>query len=141
MIFGGYFYIQSLRAEIELAREVQAKMETVISKQSLAMENMKADIERMNKIQSELSSQVRAAEQSSRDLAKKFTHDSSGKERNFGALTNAKPNIVEQKVNKGTRDALRCNEIVTGSPLTANELNGKVKNSICPDLFPKLEKK
>lgn len=141
IISGGYFYIKSLRAEIELAREVQAKMETVITKQTLAMDNMKADIERMNKLQTELSSQVREAEQSSKDLARKFTQDSAGRERNLGALANAKPSVVEQKVNRGTKDALRCNELVTGSPLTEEERSGKARNNICPDLLPKPEKK
>jgi hypothetical protein len=52
-----------------------------------------------------------------------------------------KPSVVEDKINRGTKDALRCNELLTGSPLTQNEISGKVRNNICPDLLPKPEVK
>ena len=32
------------------------------------------------------------------------------------------------------RDTNRCNEIVTGSPLTEQERSGQVTNTICPEL-------
>jgi hypothetical protein len=135
---GGYFYVKSLQTEIELAKEVQAKMEGVIAKQSLAMDNLKADVERQGQVQAELSKQVSVAQQESADLGKKFTQDAEGKERNLSSLANQQPNLVEGKVNQGTKDALRCNEIVTGSPLTPEEASGKVRNNICPSLLPKL---
>lgn len=135
---GGYFYVKSLQTEIELAKEVQAKMEGVIAKQSLAMDNLKADVERQGQVQAELSKQVSVAQQESADLSKKFTQDAEGKERNLSSLANQQPSLVEGKVNQGTKDALRCNEIVTGSPLTPEEASGKVRNNICPNLLPKL---
>jgi len=140
-ITGGYFYVKSLQTEIELAKEVQAKMQGVINKQNLAMDNLRADVERQGQVQAELSKQVSAAQQENADLNKKFSQDANGNERNIGSLANQQPDLVEGKVNQGTKDALRCNEIVTGSPLTADELSGKVKNNICPNLIPKPEVK
>lgn len=141
IIGGGYFYVQTLETKLQLAAEVQAKMEGVIEKQSIVMDNMKADVERMNTLQKELGQKIQEANQSTIDLNKKFTQDAEGRERNFAAMSNAKPDEVEMKANRGTKDALRCNEIITGSPLTAEEQSGKVQNNICPDLFPKIEVK
>jgi hypothetical protein len=141
VISGGYFYIKQQQAELELAKEVQAKMEGVIAKQTLSMDNMKADIERQAKVQQELSAKVIEAQQSNQELNKKFSQDANGNERNIGSLANDKPDLVQSKVNQGTKDALRCNEIVTGSPLTEDEQSGKVRNNICPNLLPKPEVK
>jgi hypothetical protein len=141
IISGGYFFIKEQQAQLELAKEVQAKMESVIEKQGLAMDNMKADVERMGQVQNDLSKQVGEADKANRDLAKKFTQDAEGRERNLAAMAAEKPSIVEEKINRGTKDALRCNELLTGATLTDDEQAGKVRNNICPDLLPKPEVK
>ena len=141
IISGGYFFIKEQQAQLELAKEVQAKMEGVIEKQNLAMDNIKADVERMGQVQKELSGTISAAEKSTKDLAKKFTEDSEGRERNLAAMAAEKPSVVEEKINRGTKDALRCNELLTGASLTDDEKTGKVRNNICPDLLPKPEVK
>jgi hypothetical protein len=141
IISGGYFFIKEQQAQLELAKEVQAKMEGVIEKQNLAMDNIKADVERMGQVQKELSGTISAAEKSTKDLAKKFTEDAEGRERNLAAMAAEKPSVVEEKINRGTKDALRCNELLTGASLTDDEKTGKVRNNICPDLLPKPEVK
>jgi hypothetical protein len=141
VISSGYFFIKEQAAQLELAKEVQAKMESVIEKQGLAMDNMKADVERMGKVQQELSGSISAAEKDTKALAKKFTEDAEGRERNLAAMAAEKPSVVEEKINRGTKDALRCNELLTGAPLTADEQAGKVRNNICADLLPKAEVK
>jgi hypothetical protein len=141
IISGGYFFIKEQQAQLELAKEVQAKMESVIDKQNLAMDNIKADVERMGQVQKELSGTISAAEKDTKALAKKFTEDSEGRERNLAAMAAEKPSVVEEKINRGTKDALRCNELLTGAPLTDDEKAGKVRNNICADLLPKPEVK
>jgi hypothetical protein len=141
VIGGGYFYVQTLETKLQLAAEVQAKMEGVIEKQNLAMDNLKADVERMGKAQADLGQKILETTQSTQDLNKKFIQDAEGRERNLAAMANAQPNETEAKVNRGTKDALRCNEITTGSPLTKDEQSGKVQNNICPELLPKIETK
>lgn len=139
IVSGGYFYIQSLRSELKVAAEVQGKMQDVITSQTQAMNTIKQDIERMNEAQKEISSKVQEAQKTSDDLAKKFTQDSQGRERNLTREALARPQVMEEKINQGSKNALRCNEIITGSQLTADEKSGKVKNPICPNLFPKTE--
>jgi hypothetical protein len=141
IISGGYFYIQSLQSELKVAAEVQQKLEDNIKAKDEAMDQIKRDVENMNRIQQDLSGKLKDAERTSSDLAKKFMVDQEGKERNIGRLAAEKPTEIEDKINRGTKDALRCNELITGSSLTKDEKSGKVKNNICPDLIPVPEKK
>ena len=136
VISGGYFYIQSLRSDLKLAAEVRAKLEDNIRAKDAAIAQTKRDIENMNRIQNDLSTKLRAAESTSSELARRFNVDRNGNERNLGRMAGERPAVVEVKINRGTKDALRCNEIITGSALTEDEKSGKVKNSICQDLLP-----
>lgn len=138
IISGGYFYIQSLRSDLKLAAEVKAKLEDNIRAKDMAMEQTRRDLENMNRIQNDLNTKLRAAEDTSSELAKRFNVDRDGNERNLGRMASERPGTVEVKINRGTSDALRCNEIITGSPLTEDEKKGKVKNSICQGLLPAL---
>lgn len=141
VISGGYFYIQSLRSELKLAAEVQAKLEDNIKAKDAAMDQMRRDVENMNRIQTELNGRLRAAEATTSELARRFNVDRDGNPRNIGRIAGERPAQVETRINRGTRDALRCNEIITGSPLTEDERSGKVRNSICPELLPTAERR
>ena len=55
----------------------------------------------------------------------------------LGALAEAKPGLVQKLVNKGSANAARCFEILTGSPLSESERAATKKseiNSSCPDI-------
>ena len=55
----------------------------------------------------------------------------------LGALAASRPGLVGPRINKGTADAFRCLEILSGSPLTMNEINAILPselNTTCPDL-------
>lgn len=136
VISGGYFYIQSLRSDLKTAAEVRARLEDNIRAKDAAMEQTRRDLENMNRIQNDLNTRLRAAETASSDLARRFNVDRSGNERNLGRIAGERPAAVQDRINRGTVEALRCNEIITGSPLTEDEKSGKVKNSICPGLMP-----
>jgi len=136
MIFSAWFYVKSLQSEIQAAHEVRARLEDNIKAQETAMTAMREDVARQAAIQRALSESLSNAQQANADLSRRFNQDASGRERNFTTFTTQQPSAVEQRANRGTRDALRCNELVTGSPLTEDERTGKVTNNICPHLLP-----
>jgi len=133
---GAWFYVQNLRGELALAAERQARLTDVVDSQKQAMETIQRDLGRMQATQSELNKKLVDAEQGRRDLENKFNQNSAGRPRDFASLANKEPEKVEESINRGTRDAHRCNEIVSGSALTADEQAGKVRNSMCPTLLP-----
>ena len=129
VISGGYFYIEALQGKLEAAKEVQVRMEGVINQQKLVMEQQQADMKKMQAINAEVAKVAQQAQNDVNELNRKF------QKRDIAMLATKKPAEVEIRANRGTKDALRCNELVTGSPLTPDELNGKVKNGICQDVI------
>jgi hypothetical protein len=127
VISGGYFYIEALQGRLEAAKEVQVRMEGVINQQKLVMEKNAEDMKKMQALNADVAQKALQAQQEVAALNSKFSR--------FDNLSKAPPSDTEVRVNRGTKDALRCNELVTGSPLTNDELSGKVKNNICPELI------
>lgn len=125
LITSGYFYIKALQGKLEAAAEVQIRMEGVINQQKIVMDRQVQDMKVMQDVNKNISERIAQAQSEINDLNNKFT------KRNLSDIAKAKPSEIQVRVNRGTRDALRCNEIVTGSPLTEGEKSGKVKNSIC----------
>lgn len=129
VISGGYFYIEALQGKLEAAKEVQIRMEGVITQQKMVMEQQQADMKKMQTINAEIAEKAQQAQNDVNALSRKF------QQRDLAMMAAKKPTEVETRANRGTKDALRCNELVTGSPLTPDELNGKVKNNICQDVI------
>ena len=125
IVSGGYFYIQALEGKLEAAAEVQQRMEGVINQQKLVMERNADDLKKMRNLNIEVATQANRAQQELSALNSKLTKLDE-------VVVKAPPTQTEIKINRGTKDALRCNEIVTGSPLTNAEISGKIKNNICP---------
>jgi phage shock protein A len=135
-VVAGWFYIQHLRSEIKAAEVREIQFQEIIAAKNAEVDLIKKDITRIYEAQGKLSTELKRAQSNVVELEKRFTQTKSGAERDLAEDAIAKPALIERAINNGTREALRCNEIATGSPLTPDELQGKVKNSICPDLLP-----
>jgi hypothetical protein len=135
ILISGFFFIRYLNSQLEAAEMRQAQLQSIVESQQLAMDTLRADVTRIGQIQTRLFSELSSAQSTSRDLERRFTQDAAGRERNFQAAVNRSPRRAEERVNIGTRDALRCNELVTGSPMTPEEREGKIVNTICPELL------
>ena len=127
VLSGGYFYIESLQGRLEAAKEVQQRMEGVIEQQKMVLEQNQKDLKQMQDLNNKVSESAQNAQQEVNELRNKFSR--------FNAIAKNNPSEAEMRINRGTKDALRCNEIVTGSRLTADELSGKIQNNICPELI------
>ena len=138
---GAFYYVKMLQAEIEAAKIRESKYQEAIQAKDEETEAIKADIAKIIQSQASINKKLQLAQTSVVNLEKKFTQTAAGKERDLGKDALAKPELIEKAINNGTVSALRCNEISTGSPLTDNEKSGKTVNTICPELFPKVEKK
>jgi len=128
---GGYFYTQMLEAKLEAQEQKTQRALEVAEEQKVTMERMQADIQKMTEIQQELNTKIIAAEQNVVNLNNKFDTDSSGKARDIGRKAIEDPVKWSIKINRATKDALRCNELVTGAQPLPDEVNGQ-----CPDLVP-----
>ena len=128
----GYFYIMALQGKLEAAAEIQQRMEGVIEQQKVVLEKQQEDVRKMQQLNNEMSKKFSETQQEVAQLSQKFAY------RDLAASSLKNPDETEMKVNRGTRDALRCNEIITGATLTIEEKSGKVRNGICNDLIKEL---
>jgi ABC-type transporter Mla subunit MlaD len=128
----GYFYIQALQGKLEAAAEVQQRLESVIDQQQKVLDRNAEDLRKMQQINKDLSESFTDSQSKLSDLNAKFN------KYNLAEKAAANPTDAENRVNRGTVDALRCNELVTGARLTADEKSGKVTNSICGELVKRL---
>lgn len=126
-VSGGIMYVKLLRAELAAAEEAIVKLESVVDAQKLVMEKQAEDIEKIRKISQEMGERFAEANREKADLQKKFNEQT----KKLGSLALTQPKQVEDRINRGTKYALRCNEIVTGAPLEPDD----EKNNICPDLI------
>jgi predicted RNase H-like nuclease (RuvC/YqgF family) len=132
VVSGGVLYIKALKAELQVAAEVQAKQQEVIVSKEKAMAAIQEDVKRMADATKKLEKEKAEAEKHVSDLKRKFS--------DFSKAATEKPDLIERKINRGTASALRCNELVSGAELTEDEKTGKLKNNICPDLIKEFKK-
>jgi len=132
---GGYLYFKNVQAQLALAIENQKQLEDVVESQNVAIEQQKEDVELMRELNKEISQDFREANSQVQNLQERFTQSADGQPRNLGNTAFREPSMIEERINRGTRFALRCNEIVTGSPVTEADAD----NNICPNLVNKGE--
>lgn len=130
---GGWFLLDYKNTKIELEQQKNAQLIGIVSAKELEIKKKNEDIELIRQLNVEVSKKWAVAVSEKTALQKKFTENSAGKPRDFTAISAADPKVMEDKINRGTRYALRCNEIVTGSPVKETDKD----NNICPDLVRK----
>lgn len=127
---GGYFYMRSLQSDLRLAKKENLELQSVIRQQTLVIEKNKQDIKKMQEVNKKVGDDFAKSQQQVAELNAKFEK--------FTKVIRAKPTETEKRVNRATSDALRCNEIITGSPLKNQERQATYKNSICQDVIDAL---
>lgn len=134
--FAGW-YVTSLKADLAVSQENTKKMIEAVEEQKATIAQMQKDQADISRINKELAADIRSHQKDVKDLEGRFNTTSSGQARNFGAAAAAKPESIQRAVNRGTKNALRCLEIASGSSLTDSEKNAKTEyeiNKECPSL-------
>ena len=129
----GYWYYNDTQKTIKVLTENNAKLELAVETNEAAIESLQADyaaVAAENQRINEAYAEIRR--QNSRLSSKLADMD-------IGLLAAERPDSIERAVNNGTVNAGRCFEILSGSPLTEEEVNaenGESFNKECPWLWP-----
>jgi TolA-binding protein len=127
---GGVWYVTGLRADLAISEENNKKLEDGILQQQVLIEQMKADVEAIQKTNEELQIQNDKQKKDLDNLQTKFS--------DFGARAAANAEAATKAINRGTINALRCLELASGSPLNEKEKQAKSPkeaNRECPALI------
>lgn len=134
---GGLWHITSLKANLAVAEENTKKMTAAVEQQQAAITALKADQESIQRLNRELNAVVVNQKKDIKSLEDRFKVGADGKSRDLGKIATEKTVSVEKAVNRGTKNAMRCLEIASGSPLTESEKNANTRETInkeCPSL-------
>jgi len=129
--YGGWKYYTYTQEQIRIYAVNAATAELAQEQSELALVALQKDMSVVREQFASVSADFEVAQSRVENLEEKLS------EHDLGALAQAKPKLIEKIVDKGTKDVLRCYEILTGSPLTEEEINVTKKskaNTSCSDV-------
>lgn len=132
-VIASVYYVSNLKAQLVVERENVKRLETAIEMQKQVIDQYKADVTKQQQINRDLQEASDKQRKDIENLRKRFNLA------NLDKLVNINPTEVENKINRGTINAIRCFEIASGSPLTEREKNAKTAkefNPECASLWP-----
>ena len=129
--FGAWKYYQYTQEQIRIYAVNAATAELAQQQAEAAVESLKRDMVEIQAQFTKVTSQFEVAQGRVDALENKLS------EHEIGNLAQKKPKLIEKIIDKGTKDVLRCYEILTGSPLTEDEIAVTKKskaNTTCSDV-------
>ena len=130
-LVGAFWYVSGLRADLERSQQNVATLETAVTEQVELIDQMQRDQQEIMAARDEMRQLMNRQSQQLDDLRSKFNESADGSERDFGRIAMAKPSLVENIINKGSADAIRCMELASGAELTQEEVDDKSTVSDC----------
>ncbi len=135
---GGFMYVKNLKAENEILRLNNSKLNDAVDEQQAVIEQQIADFEEIQSINKSLVESNAKLTEDLRVANEKFNKiNAAGDRRDMGDLAFNRPKNVEFIERKREIQRARCFEIAQGSPLTEEELNATKKSQInaeCPNI-------
>ena len=128
----GYWYYNDTQARMAILQENNAKLEIAVATNEAALESLQADYASAQQQLTTLNEQYTAIRRQNQELANKLERI----DLTAAAIANAEG--IERAVNRGTINAGRCFELLSGAALTEEERtaqNGIAFNKECPWLY------
>ena len=139
MMAGGfYLYYKDSQATIQAQAQVMATQQVQIAEHDKIIEQYKTDKELQARITEQMANAFNDSRQEVDDLRSKFdkVNEATQKQRDIGKLASSrKAKRIEKIINNATKNVFRCYEILSGDPLTAEEIAATKKsqaNNECP---------
>ena len=130
---GLYTYVTNLQKTAEIHRLNAEKLEVAVAQNEEALRVQKENYEALQKNLEEVNEEFQAARAQNNVLTTKLA------EHDLNALAAERPDSITRLVNRGTKNAGRCFEILSGAPLNDKEKEAKSAKSFnneCPWLWP-----
>jgi septal ring factor EnvC (AmiA/AmiB activator) len=130
---GGYMYVSNLQKNLMIAQANAAKLETAVQLNEQTITSLQEDYAKINQELTRINNEFAETRRQNNVLKDKLANV------DLGMLAQTKPDSIERAINRGTVNAGRCFEILSGAPLTDQEkeaTDGKSFNKECPWLWP-----
>ena len=111
VVYGGWYYYKDTQARIQTLTENSAKLEIATKLQKSTINILIADAQKFAKLNNELQTKLIKANDYKNELLAKF------RKHNLTRLSLQKPDLVEKRINNGTRKLLESFESITTPPV------------------------
>ena len=108
--YGGYYYYKDTQDRIKILTEYTVKLEQAKAEQDNTIKVLKADAEKYQKLNKELTTNLQDAEKYRNKLISKL------RKHNLSRLSQQKPKLVEKKINRGTQKLFDSFKRITTVP-------------------------
>lgn len=129
------YYLINLKSNLQVEKNNVELLKKVVSNQQEIVYNMKSEIDQVRESQTSIIDKVLADGEKITSLQSRIDAD------RLERLSKARPKSIERIVNRGTKNAMRCLEIASGSPITTQELEVRLlsdANKECSWIHPNL---
>jgi hypothetical protein len=127
-----------VKADLEVAKANQAKLEEAVAGQKAVIEQQQKDFTAILAANKALEEKNRVLNAEFKALDDRFNKiNGQGEVRDIGKLAIERDRSVERVINNASKKAMRCVEIAMGAELTEAEINATKKSEInaeCPSL-------
>jgi gas vesicle protein len=125
-LLGALWYVSGLRADLERSQQNVRTLKDSIEQQAEVIDRIQQDQREIIDARNDLRRIVRDQNQEIEDLRSRFNESADGSERDLGRIALEKPGLVENIVNDGSADAIRCMELASGAEPTQEEIDANV---------------
>jgi septal ring factor EnvC (AmiA/AmiB activator) len=128
----GYWYYTTTQETIATLTANNAKLETAVALNEEAINSLQADYAAVQEENTRINAAYAEIRRQNDRLADRLS------DIDLGLLASQKPDSIERAVNRGTSNAGRCFELLSGAELTEEERNatsGEDFNKECPWLW------
>ena len=108
--YGGYYYYQDTQNRIKILTENTVKLEQAKEAQDKTIKTLVRDAKKFRKLSKDLGVKLQKAESYRNKLIGKL------RKHNLTRLSQQKPNLVEKKINRGTKKLLDSFKRITAVP-------------------------
>lgn len=128
----GYWYFRDSQSVISTLTENNAELELSVQLNEQTITNLENDYDFAQQEVTRLNEENTAIQRRNNLLVERFANN------DIGFLAENKPELIERIINRGTANAFRCMELLSGAELTEQERNADndtTFNNECPWLF------
>ena len=135
MVMGGigYWYYNDTQERIAILQENNAQLNIAVQTNEETISSLQASYAAIQEENTRINAAYAEIRRQNSRLADRLS------DIDLGLLAAEKPDSIERAINRGTINAGRCFELLSGAPLTETELNatdGESFNKECPWLWP-----
>ena len=110
-----YWYYQDTQKALRVAAENQAKLETALTTQTQAFEQLQKDMVLLQETQEKLQRDFIESRELTKSLETLFNEGTEANPKDFNTLAAEQSELVTEELNTGTREVFECFEQLSGN--------------------------